>query len=1162
MAKTRVLIVDYEPKLIEKYKTFFQEETYEISTAKDGLAALEAFDEFHPDMVILRTMLPKKHGFQVCQEMVTRSGSKHIPIIMHCSIYKSRKYRNDAIKIYGASEYVEDPIDEKVFKDLIDRFMPAGGAASPPVQEPAVSEGEKPDEAPVAQRAAGRPKKKKKETSMDQVLEETLSGLNLGKKKVKKQKVEETVAVEQPAPKTEKEEVAEEAVLEPEAEEEVTSEELFGDVISDVEEEGGKSETEPKAESEPQPEPKVDEKEQQAESVTEEPQPEPKAVEKEQKAEPVVETPPIVNKKAKTPKIDVEGALGSGILHPKGMSGDTGVKRLQKKTEKELDKKLEETLAGVHLGPKKKAAPKKSDKKSEDVSATAESAVAPPPKAVEEPVAEKEEDAVEPEAPAEKTEEEPVETPEEKAAEEKTEEKAEAEAPKEQAIEEVSEEVEEEKAVEGEKEGVKYGNYILMDKIAMGGMAELFKARQNGVDGFKRIVAVKRILPHLAANEEFVTMFTDEAKLAAQLNHPNIGHIYELGKIKDSYFIAMEYVEGKDLRAILKEALDAEKQVPFRVATYISQKVCSALDYAHKAKDADGKSMDLVHRDVSPQNVIISTNGEVKLVDFGIAKAVSKASHTQSGALKGKLLYMSPEQAWGKDIDGRADIFALGVVFWELLTGRKLFYGDSEMSILEKVREAVVEPVSKYREDVPEELERIVLKSLEKDPHKRYRTCKAMLADLERFSYKEWQTLPSASDAVSFLQGFFPNVYKLESLEGPGGEEKAASVETPGVTVKPKQEEKVAKPPVDVVDKKPAKKTPGTKKGRGAGKKAKPPAAEKKKEVPQPPQPETVPAKAEESAGMFGEFVHKEEKANKKPMLIAASVIVVLIVVVGLFFVLKGKKKPTAPQPKKPVVEKPKPVEKPVEKKPEEKPPEEVKTPPKPTVDETAAAGRAANAALKKFNKKMKAVNVDDASKYAPTDWSSIQKEWRTLNGRIRRAGTVAEYRAVETKAGQLVSGLDRMQKKIDDAKAAEAAAAQEKAKEEAARKAKAEAAKKAAEKAAKEKAAKEAAAKKTKPGDFVQLWAVDVRPKRVKSKKVDYTALARRNRVQGTFFIEVSIDETGKVTDAKVLRGPKPNYGLDQACIKAAKATTYTPAIKDGVPVKTKLTYPVKFTM
>ncbi len=156
-----------------------------------------------------------------------------------------------------------------------------------------------------------------------------------------------------------------------------------------------------------------------------------------------------------------------------------------------------------------------------------------------------------------------------------------------------------------------FGQYELQDKIATGGMAELFKAKQVGLEGFQRIVAIKKILPHLATNSDFVTMFIDEAKLAAQLNHPNIVHIYDLGKKSDAYFIAMEYVEGRDLRSILKECEPLQETVPLKTAVYIARKVCSALHYAHTAKDADGKAMKLVHRDVSPQNILISSAGEL-----------------------------------------------------------------------------------------------------------------------------------------------------------------------------------------------------------------------------------------------------------------------------------------------------------------------------------------------------------------------------------------------------------------------------------------------------------------------------------------------------------------------------------------------------------------------
>ncbi len=236
----------------------------------------------------------------------------------------------------------------------------------------------------------------------------------------------------------------------------------------------------------------------------------------------------------------------------------------------------------------------------------------------------------------------------------------------------------------------RFGQYEILERIASGGMAELYRARRSGVEGFQKIVAIKKILPHLADNEGFIAMFADEAKLAAQLNHPNIVHIYDLGKIEaGGYFIAMEHVEGRDLRAILESARELGMPLPVPLAVYVASKVASALDYAHRRRDGDGRDLHIVHRDVSPQNILISYEGDIKLCDFGIAKAASKVSQTESGALKGKIQYMSPEQAWGKPIDRRSDLFSLGTVLYELLTEQKLFPGESDMTVLEKVRAAV-----------------------------------------------------------------------------------------------------------------------------------------------------------------------------------------------------------------------------------------------------------------------------------------------------------------------------------------------------------------------------------------------------------------------------------------------------------------------------------------
>ncbi len=279
-------------------------------------------------------------------------------------------------------------------------------------------------------------------------------------------------------------------------------------------------------------------------------------------------------------------------------------------------------------------------------------------------------------------------------------------------------------------EGVEYGSYVLLEKVATGGMAELFKAKRRGVQGFQKIVAIKRILSHLVDNEEFVTMFIDEAKLAAQLNHPNIAQIYDLGKIENSFYIAMEYVEGYDLRNVLKECKKRKIRIPEPLVLFIASKMLSALDYAHRKKGLDMKDLKIVHRDISPQNILISKGGDVKLVDFGIAKAATKASHTQAGALKGKLLYMSPEQAYGKPIDNRSDLFSLASVIYESITGKKCFLADSEISILEKVRKVQYTPIQEVNEDVSKGTELLIHQAFSKKIENRFQSAKEMESEL------------------------------------------------------------------------------------------------------------------------------------------------------------------------------------------------------------------------------------------------------------------------------------------------------------------------------------------------------------------------------------------------------------------------------------------------
>lgn len=299
-----------------------------------------------------------------------------------------------------------------------------------------------------------------------------------------------------------------------------------------------------------------------------------------------------------------------------------------------------------------------------------------------------------------------------------------------------------------------FGQYTLLERIAVGGMAEVWKARMKGVEGFQKTVAIKKILPHLTDSSDFVTMFIDEAKLAAQLNHNNIIHIYDLGKIGEDYFIAMEFVDGKDLRSILNSARAASRPLPLALALLVGSRLASALDHAHRQKDFEGRPLGLVHRDVSPQNVLISYEGDIKLCDFGIVKAVTKASKTQMGALKGKLQYMSPEQAWGRPVDARSDIFSLGSLLFEMLTGRRLFSGESEMSVLDAVREGRIQAPRDLDPRLPLEVNALVLKALARDPDDRFLTAGEMQREIDGI-LASLKPAPSQSDLGTYLHQLF-----------------------------------------------------------------------------------------------------------------------------------------------------------------------------------------------------------------------------------------------------------------------------------------------------------------------------------------------------------------------------------------------------------------------
>ncbi len=278
-----------------------------------------------------------------------------------------------------------------------------------------------------------------------------------------------------------------------------------------------------------------------------------------------------------------------------------------------------------------------------------------------------------------------------------------------------------------------FGPYRLIRQIAVGGMAEIHLAKTTGIAGFEKYVALKMIHPNFAEDDQFIQMLVDEAKIAVQLTHGNIAQTFDLGRVGETYYITMEYVDGADLYKILRRASEQDIEMPLDVCAFVGKEVASALDHAHRKKDHIGKPLGIVHRDVSPQNVLISYAGEIKLVDFGIAKATMKARQTAVGVIKGKYYYMSPEQAWGDPIDYRSDIFSAGIVLYEMITGQMLYLEEDLHKLLDMARKAEIAPPSRLRKGVPPQLERIVMHALQKVPGERYQTAGDFSSDLERF---------------------------------------------------------------------------------------------------------------------------------------------------------------------------------------------------------------------------------------------------------------------------------------------------------------------------------------------------------------------------------------------------------------------------------------------
>ncbi|MBT8370994.1 MAG: serine/threonine protein kinase, partial [Deltaproteobacteria bacterium] len=307
-----------------------------------------------------------------------------------------------------------------------------------------------------------------------------------------------------------------------------------------------------------------------------------------------------------------------------------------------------------------------------------------------------------------------------------------------------------------------FGKYQLLDKIAAGGMAELFRAKLTGAQGFEKLIAIKKILSNLVDEDNLVKSFIDEAKLAALLHHENIVQIYDFGNMDGEFFIAMEYLFGKDLRTITQTASEKDLPISTENVLYIAARICAGLDYSHNLKDLQGKQLNIIHRDINPQNILITYEGQVKIIDFGIAKAASHNTKTRENLIKGKLAYMSPEQAQGQTIDHRSDIFSTGIILYEMLAARRMFQGET-LHVLSLVREAQYDPPEKVIPNLPNKLSEILGRALAKDPAERYQSCGEMLADIEECAF-ELALRPNARTSASYMKALFEEEFAEEEI--------------------------------------------------------------------------------------------------------------------------------------------------------------------------------------------------------------------------------------------------------------------------------------------------------------------------------------------------------------------------------------------------------------
>ena len=746
-----------------------------------------------------------------------------------------------------------------------------------------------------------------------------------------------------------------------------------------------------------------------------------------------------------------------------------------------------------------------------------------------------------------------------------------------------------------------FGHYTLLDRIAVGGMAEVWKARMDGVAGFQKTVAIKRILPHLTENEEFERMFVDEAKLAAKLNHPNIIHIYDLGKIQQDYYIAMEYVEGRDLRSILNLAQRREQKMPHGLAGLIALRLASALEYAHRRRDGEDQDLKLVHRDVSPQNVLISYEGDIKLCDFGIAKAMSTASHTQMGALKGKIQYMSPEQAWGKKVDSRSDLYSLGAILFEMLSGRRLYAGDNELSILEAVREGRADSPRAVEASVPEALNAVVEKALAKEPEERYQTAEAFRDDLAE-ALEKANLRPNNAELSAYLRRLSepePEAPVEATILQEETDEEAAEPATlepmPAAEPEPADE-----PELEVVaeddDEEALEAVPTAVPIAGTPE----PVSPAPQEAAVATEPETADEAGETAvsdAEVTGPVVEavppegevQEEAEGSRRWWLIAAILLLLVGSIVAFLLLRpdsAGESPDVPSPEAPTTTLP---------------------PTTPTDGDGAEDGATETLLLGEDGEDGEAEPVEGG---AGTEGAAASDDGGDLGSQIDRS--LLEHQAAEALAEQQAqleetyAAQEReLQRKLaeleqeDEAPAAadegtdatETGEPRDAASEPGTDDGEAETSAGAASETSPpppaqvepppppvhtppppparaepppppSRPAEPPPPPPVRPGQLVSPGPGVQPPKLVSIDKPRYPPAARRGRVEGEVVISALVDQNGRVKEVKIVRGSGSKLGLDEAAVAAAKTARFQPAVKEGVRVSMWATLKIPFKL